>query len=103
MLKVFLDDLRDPPDDTWIVCRDPSTFIHLARHADVISLDHDLGDGVPTGYQLLVTLETEVIMHGLWSDKMPEILIHSANPVGCANMQAAIDSIKRILHRENEQ
>lgn len=96
-LKLFLDDIRDPPDDTWILCRDVPTFIHLARHADVLSLDHDLGDGVPTGYDVLLTLEKEVAMQGLWADKVPVIQVHSANPVGISNMIACIKSIRKIL------
>ena len=61
---------------------------------DVISLDHDLGEDTPTGYDVLKMLEQ---MAHEEDRRVPfEILIHSANPVGRKNMEAAIASIQRI-------
>lgn len=103
MLKIFLDDVRPLPDDSWILIRetDIPMFIHLARHADVISMDHDLGESAwngMTGYDVLKVLEKEVYEQGLYSGRgCPEFRIHSANPVGRQNMEARIASIHRKL------
>lgn len=98
-MKVFLDDVRDPPDESWTLFRTPSKeFFDAAKKADIISLDHDLGDDYINGYQILKIFEEEVFTHGLWIRKMPTILIHSANPVGIQNMLYAIQSIERMLN-----
>lgn len=99
-MKLFLDDVRDAPDNTWMVFRDAPSFIHLARHVKsdgILSFDHDLGEESKlTGYDAIVQLEMEVITQGLWSvHGMPTILIHSANPVGRERMLASINSIRR--------
>ena len=77
-----------------------SSFIFMARHADIISMDHDLGEGVKTGYEILCCLEKEVMTQELWKDKgAPEIFVHSANPVGKENMRRAIDAIYNKVGR----
>lgn len=106
MLKIFLDDIRDPPDNTWKVYRDPRdvNFMKDIYNADIVSFDHDLGEGVPTGYDVLRTIEEEVFRQGLWArNGAPELLIHSANPVGCSSMDAAIKAIYRVVHKRKEQ
>jgi hypothetical protein len=48
MTKLYLDDIRKPPDDTWIVVRNFNDFCkHIETHGlpDVVSFDHDLGHG----------------------------------------------------------
>lgn len=97
-MKIFLDDVRNPPDHTWILVRDPLVFSHLARHADEISMDHDLGDGLPNGNDLLRKIEKEVA-NGTWTGKQVKFHIHSANPVGRQNMSATIASIYRMWAR----
>jgi hypothetical protein len=104
-LKLFLDDLRNPPDDTWTLFRpqDIPAFIHMARHVnaqngDILSLDHDLGDGFITGYKVMCILENSVRCEGTWwSTGIPEIIVHSANPVGKASMLQVIEAIKKFL------
>lgn len=44
--KVFLDDEREPLDDSWYVIRTPTEFFEYVENfgcPDVISFDHDLG------------------------------------------------------------
>ena len=102
-MKLFLDDVRKPPDDTWILCRTAAKFCRLAHHTiegDVLSLDHDLGLDQPTGYEVMTSLEKDVALNGLWSiEGMPEIKFHSANPVGVADMERALGSIHRLLKK----
>ena len=99
-MKVFLDDVRDAPEGFMRAFRpdELSLFRHLARHAKVISMDHDLGldaDGkeFPNGNDILKIFEKGVFDGTLWGNGAPEILIHSANPVGRKNMQDTINSI----------
>lgn len=104
MRKVFLDDKREPPDDSWIVVRTANACIEELRAGpiDELALDHDLGhcdkctecEGYKspcpcrchlTGYFVVLWMETE----GVWPRNKPTV--HSANPAGAAKMRAAID------------
>lgn len=101
-MKIWLDDIRDAPDETWTVVRTPQDALREITWAsvqdipfEILSLDHDLGDDYFTGYYLMTYLE-ECAYKDEW-DMIPEMFqIHSANPVGRKNMQAAIDSIERM-------
>ena len=81
-VKVWVDDIRTPPDDTWLWFKDSaSTLVWVReRHAaglplgTLMSLDHDLGGDDTTRPIVLWMCENEV-----WAD---EIRVHSANPVG---------------------
>ena len=99
-MRVWLDDLREAPPG-WVRVRTPEEAIALLETGDVteISLDHDLGlvDGERerTGYDVLLWLEREVA-EGRWVLPLPEIGVHSANPVGRKRMEQAIASIRRM-------
>ena len=99
-MKVWLDDLREAPPG-WVRVRTPEVAIGLLETGDVteISLDHDLGlvDGERerTGYDVLLWLEREVA-EGRWVFPLPQISVHSANPVGRKRMEQAIASIRRM-------
>ena len=53
------------------------------------------GERERTGYDVLLWLEREVA-EGRWLFPLPEIGVHSANPVGRARMEQAIASIRRM-------
>lgn len=96
-MKLWLDDIRDAPDETWTVVRTACEAADMifSYDVEVISLDHDLGDGVMTGYDLMNEIEVNAAKQ--WWTRVPlQFEIHSANPVGRKNMQAAIDSIERM-------
>ena len=105
-MRVWLDDLREAPPG-WVRVRTPEEAIALLETGDVteISLDHDLGllDGERerTGYDVLLWLEREVA-EGRWLIPLPEISVHSANPVGRKRMEQAIASIRRLLGDASE-
>jgi hypothetical protein len=61
-----------------------------------MSLDHDLGENTPEGYKFLTWLEKKVLRDRVYTS-IPEISIHSANPVGKKRMEQTIQSIKRHL------
>jgi hypothetical protein len=86
-MRVWLDDLRIP-DNSWIWVKNvPDAQAVLEFHVEriaVLSLDHDLGEDTPTGYDLTKWMaEFNVWPRG-------EIRIHSGNPVGVENMRSTI-------------
>jgi CheY-like chemotaxis protein len=93
-MKLFVDDVRVPPDSTWEVVRTAQEAIDLLKdgNVDVLSLDHDLGEDL-TGYDVIKWIEEQVYTKDFKSPE--EIFVHSANPVGAKNIQQAIESIKR--------
>ena len=97
MKKLFLDDIRMPPDDSWTIVHNYDDCISaLTYHVwDEISLDHDLGDDSKTGYDVVKWLE-ERAANGLGRFVPTIINIHSANPVGRKNMEAGIASIRKM-------
>ena len=106
-IRIYLDDLRPTPatlevdryEDT------PRTYTHRCYTAQeaitllktgkvtFISFDHDLGSPENgTGYDVALWVE-----HGVWTGliPMPEYAIHSGNPVGVKNIDAAMKSAER--------
>jgi len=101
-MKVYLDDMRDCPSD-WVLARNVPTLIHLVKNNEVthLSLDHDLGEGEMTGYDFMRWLEAEVF-HGRIK-KLPDIVFHTANPVGRDKMRQVKYSIYRILESQKKE
>lgn len=99
-MKLWVDDVRFPPDKDWIVCPEVILANHLIKSGvvDEISLDHDLGLQPSkiqyTGYYVLKMIE-ECLADGTIV-KVPKITIHTANPVGRKNMELALQSIERL-------
>jgi hypothetical protein len=108
MFNVYLDDLRQGPFNgqnsdvefykywqTWIVCRSTSQVVDLLKAGlvDRLSLDHDLGDNMPTGYDLCKWMGD----NNCWPKG--DIVIHSSNPVGARNMKEYVDRYfyKKVL------
>lgn len=100
MAKLFLDDIRSPPDDNWVVVRSFQEFRNYIlnnRMPDVISFDHDLGvdeDGLllPTGMDCAKWLVAEGF-------GINEFLVHSANPVGRANIYSLLNQWRLYCNR----
>jgi hypothetical protein len=114
-LRLYLDDVRTPVDDDWIVVRNYDEFVAQIKlnglgNFEVISLDHDLGDGAMVEYYTNVknnymldynNIEEKTGMdccRYLVSESMnekiplPQIYVHSANPIGSANMMGYINN-----------
>lgn len=76
-MKLFVDDLRDPPDSSWTVARTSAEALAIIRGGAILtelSLDHDLGGDDTTRPVVLYLAE-----HGGWPAM---VRVHSANPVG---------------------
>lgn len=95
MTYIWLDDIRAPPDG-WKHVKTVAEAIAELESGDVeiISLDHDLGEDQPPGYDVLVYIEECVANNSGY--KPPVMKIHSANNVGRQRMQQAINSIIRF-------
>ena len=94
-LKMWLDDERPMPEGFDLRVKTAAEAIDAIRRGGVsmVSLDHDLGDGNGTGYEVAKYIEESAFNGGL----IPmEVRVHSANPVGRANMNRCIENAKRF-------
>ena len=110
--KMFLDDIRHPKTDGWVLCRSfddaVSTIESYGCFPAYISFDHDLGvarrDGdTKSGYDFAKWL-VEQEMNGKFL--FPEgfaFNVHSANPVGKENIEKYLESYFRFRGVKNDQ
>jgi hypothetical protein len=97
-MKIWLDDIRDAPDETWIVARNAEKFKELLeahwRDIQEISFDHDIasfdifGEEI-TGYHCLCWVEK--IWYNDCTFVVPKMSVHSANPPGRDKMRKVIE------------
>jgi hypothetical protein len=118
--KIYLDDIRTPIDKDWLVVRNFHEFVNLVNKVglesiELISFDHDLGDSAMREWHKNVyhnyTLNYDNITEktGMdctkwlveqWLDGKPvvDVVIHSANAIGSANMMGYINNYRHIHH-----
>ncbi len=123
MKKLFLDDIRIPKDaiglipdnlnkfyweNDWVIVRDFHQFCNYLQKfglPDFISFDHDLadehyGDFTPvdwkekTGYECAKWLVDFCLENSL---KIPNYIVHSANPVGKKNIETYLSNASKHL------
>ena len=123
--NIYLDDVRTPENEGWIVVRDYDEFVGTITligldNIELISLDHDLGDGAMSEYYSNVkpnyTLDYSNIPEKTGYDvckflveysmntgtPLPKVVVHSANPIGAANMMGYINNYyKNCGQKEN--
>lgn len=100
MTKLFLDDVRNPPDSSWSVVRSYDEFVKFVLDngvPDVVSFDHDLAID---HYPFFEQSPTHTIPYDSYTEKTgyhaaqwlvgqgyPKIVIvHTQNPVGAMNI-----------------
>jgi hypothetical protein len=114
-IYIYLDDVRTPVAEHWVVVRNYEEFVKAVdktglENIEVISLDHDLGDQAmveyytnvknnyqldysniqeKTGYDCCKYLVSKSMETGI---PLPQIYVHSANPIGSANMMGYINN-----------
>ena len=114
-VSIYLDDIRTPNDERWIICRNYDEFVNKVDeigldNIETISLDHDLGETAireyfknvtnnyildyaniheKTGYDCAKWIVEKSIETGV---NLPTILTHSANPIGSANIMGYINN-----------
>ena len=106
--KLFIDDERDPfnvawgtpqdqlmyRDGDWIVARnwfDVLEIVVSMGFPQMISFDHDLGDGEITGYEIAQKL-ANMVMDGVRLPSDFEFRVHSQNPVGAENIRRYMEN-----------
>jgi len=108
-MRLYLDDVRIPTHKDWKLVRNYDELVyeiklHGLEKFELISLDHDLGETAmieyynnvkenymidysniteKTGYDAAKFLVSESISTGI---PLPQIYVHSANPIGSANI-----------------
>jgi len=97
--KLYLDDVRNPQSHEFIVCRSVEEAVNeiiLRREfPEYISFDHDLGDNIPTGYDLAKWLVEQVMDKKFSFPPNFAYHVHSANPVGKKNIEGYLDGFFR--------
>lgn len=89
-MKLFVDDLRDPPHESWVTVRTSRQALNILvrlygehvgmyeitnyRGLEVVSLDHDLG-----GDDTTRPVMEWMIENNFWPERL---IVHSANRVG---------------------
>lgn len=129
-MRIYLDDVRTPVENDWIVVRNYHDFLYAIKlhglsNISTISLDHDLGDSAMSEYFTNVspnyTLNYDNIKEKTGYDcakflvnhfydvnpkrldmhrsekrnfpvKFPTVYVHSANPIGSANIMGYINN-----------
>ena len=115
---LYLDDVRIPTEGDWEVVRNYDEFVaHIKMNGlenyEVISLDHDLGEGAMVEYYTNVKpnyqLDYNRIPEKTGMDcarflvaesmnkkiPLPTIYVHSANPIGSANIIGYVNNYFR--------
>lgn len=106
-MKVYLDDVRPLPDDSWTPALTYQEAVAILEanvgNIEEMSFDHDLGPDSfqihyddklnevkveRTGYDVLLYI-VQMKYDGKATPK--KYKVHSANPVGCERMQGVID------------
>ena len=95
--KLFIDDLRPIPDDSWVVvrsCQEACDYVSKHGVPSIISFDHDLGikpDGTEESAFTFAKWLVEQDLDGkIDLSKDFTFKIHSANPVGRKNIEGLL-------------
>lgn len=88
MIKIFVDDMRVPLEDDWVLASTVKQAQELIEKADefILSLDHDLGE-----YQGEEVTTRQLLQWCILEGYTPEAAcVHSSNPVGAAWLRQAL-------------
>lgn len=105
-MKLYIDDIRTSPDDSWNICR---TILSAVSALDMfreqitdIALDHDISHQIVMGemsrpFASPETFETVARyiatfkkLHPEWS---PSVSIHTSNPAGAERMKGILEAV----------
>lgn len=96
-MKIYLDDLREPYDDSWTIAKTIEEFQQLVLSGEAItqmSFDHDLGENVPTGMDATKWFVELCLDEPSYGENLEIVLVHSANPPGAENILSYFMSAK---------
>jgi hypothetical protein len=108
MKKLFVDDIRNAPDESWTVARTVTAAISAIAtfHFEVISLDHDISHQVVMGglSRPYPCDETFTPVAQFLAEKYnedgpafkirPRIIIHTSNPAGALRMAGHLEGFE---------
>lgn len=114
-MYLFLDDLRNPGDVTWVTLPPVNNWIIVRSYSDAVnyvlehgypdfcSFDHDLGDihdanNEKTGYDFAKFL----VDHALDGNTMPvnfSYVVHSMNHIGGRRISALLDNYIQYMRK----
>jgi hypothetical protein len=103
-MKIWLDDIRPPPDRDFVWCRNAQQCIKIivynSEEIEFISFDHDLGNYKGkyeydnTGYFVAKYIEELVFINPQMKRFKWEV--HSANPVGRRSITMAMENADKF-------
>lgn len=100
-MKLWIDDVRVPPDEEWFWAKtvDVAQTLFDARFAEIrtISFDHDMG--MDTTIPLAEWIEERAFLGKI--TQMPYWFVHSANPVGRENLTVILTRAAQYVTANN--
>ncbi len=121
-MKLFVDDIRHIPDDTWVAAKTINAAISFidtfSEQIEVISLDHDISHQVSVGttsrpypcddtftavaYFIREKYKEAIMYKSLKKDgihmapepKMPKIIVHTSNPAGAVKIMGLLSDFE---------
>lgn len=100
-MKLFIDDLRNPPDNSWTVVRSYADGVELISRMqgfpETISFDHDLGLD-ETGYDFANWLVSQDLDERIDIPPHFTFNVHSANPVGKRNINELLNNYLKFKY-----
>jgi len=92
---MYLDDIREPKNDYTVIARTSQEAIDYLTCPlgcpAFISFDHDLGGDDTAMRVIKFMIERDLDMNGEFIPKDFEFNVHSANPVGAANINGYLN------------
>ncbi len=101
---LFIDDLREPPEGAWAVVRtseEAIAFLEAHGCPAVISFDHDLG-GDDTAMRVVRWMIDRDLDAAGFIPEAFEFRVHSANPIGAANIESALGRYLGVRGRADD-
>ena len=100
MYRMYIDDIRSPKGDFHIIARsskDAITDMETQGCPVFISFDHDLG-GNDTAMEVVKYMVNRDLDNPGFIPLDFQFFVHSANPVGAANLQGYLNAYLRTRH-----
>lgn len=101
-MKLWIDDIRPAPDNSYVVARDNTSairsIVYFGNEIEEISIDHDISHQVgmeqvsrpfPCGETFVATAYFIGSYYAVRTSR-PTIVIHTANPVGAEKIMHAL-------------
>ena len=98
MKRLYIDDIRDPKGEFDFVARNSvnaRAWMEDNGCPNFISFDHDLG-GDDTAMRVVKFMVEKDLRHPGWIPEDFKFFVHSANPVGAANIEGYLNCYLKV-------